>query len=126
MKRNELIQTALNSAWHRQTAEASLDRWFQICEQELWGDIPQNIGQLISVFGSSWYFTRFIFYRGLKSAELIDSPDLHSFDGESLHLFLSQALQAKEQEHQFEWLRSLKNQAMLQILLSRLSKQILI
>ncbi len=123
MVRKELIQTALDSAWHRQTAEASLERWLQMCEKEHWGDIPKNIAQLVAVFGASWYFTRFIFYRGRKSAELIDTPVLNSFDDATLMQFLSQALQADDQEHQFEWLRSLKNQVMLQILLRRLSAQ---
>jgi [glutamine synthetase] adenylyltransferase / [glutamine synthetase]-adenylyl-L-tyrosine phosphorylase len=123
MARKEDIQSALDSAWHRQTAEASLERWLQICDQGQWGDIPKNIAQLIAVFGASWYFTRFIFYRGRLSAELIDTPVLESFDDDTLIRFLSESLQADDQEHQFEWLRSLKNQAMLQILLRRLSAQ---
>ena len=123
MTRKEDIQAALDSTWHRQTAEASLERWLQICEQEQWGEIPKNIVQLIAVFGASWYFTRFIFYRGRLSAELIDTPVLESFDDDTLCRFLSESLQADEQEQQFEWLRSLKNQAMLQILLRRLSAQ---
>lgn len=121
MGRSDLIQTALNSAWHRQTAEASLERWLQICDKEQWGEIPEDIGQLIAVFGASWYFTRFIFYRGHESADLIDTPALKSFDDETLFQFLSQALHADDQDQQFESLRSLKNQAMLQILLRRLS-----
>lgn len=123
MERDDLIQTALDSAWHRQTAEASLERWMQICDKEQWGELPGEISQLIAVFGASWYFTRFIFYRGLKSVELIDAPSLDKFDDDTLLSFLTQAMQADDQEHQFEWLRSLKNQAMLQILLRRLTGQ---
>ena len=123
MTRNEQMQAALDSAWHRQTAEASLERWLQVCEKEQWGEIPENISELIAVFGVSWYFTRFIFYRGRKSAELIDRPALESFDDDTLFQFLSGALQADAQEQQFECLRSLKNQVMLQILLRRLSAQ---
>ncbi len=123
MERSELIRRALDSSWHRQTAEASLDRWLQICDKEEWGEIPEDISQLIAIFGASWYFTRFIFYRGRKSAELIDTPVLEKFDDETLFQFVSRALQAEEQEQQFEWLRSLKNQAMLQILLRRLSSE---
>ena len=123
MTRHELIETAMDASWHRQTAEASLERWLQVCAQEQWGDIPENIDQLISVFGASWYFTRFIFFRGKKSAGLIDKPSLSSFDPETLLQFLSTALEGDDEENQFEWLRSLKNQAMLQILLRRLTDQ---
>ncbi len=122
MSRDDLISTALNVAWHRQTANASLERWLQLCEQEKWGEIPAKIDQLISVFGTSWYFTRFIFYRGRLSAELIDKPTLTRFDDESLLQFLSEALEGNDQDHQFDWLRSLKNQAMMLILLRRLSE----
>ncbi|MBT7953349.1 MAG: hypothetical protein HN764_17110 [Gammaproteobacteria bacterium] len=123
MTRSELIGSTLDAAWHRQTAEASIERWLQVCEQQQWGDIPENIEQLILVFGASWYFTRFIFFRGKKSAELIDKPLLTSFDAQTLLQFLSTALEGEDQENQFEWLRSLKNQAMLQILLRRLTEQ---
>ncbi len=121
MERNDLIQLALESAWHRQTAEASLERWLQICEQEQWGEIPENIDQLVSVFGASWYFTRFIFYNGRNSAALIDRPVLKNFEFETLFAYLSSALEIDGQEQQFQRLRGLKNEVMLLILLRRLT-----
>ena len=120
LERDKLIETALASTWHRQTAEASFDRWLQICEQEHWGELPREIDKMIAVFGASWYFTRFIYYRGRKSAELIDSPVISNFDQESILEFLSHILHEEEQEQRFEWLRSLKNQVMLCILIRRL------
>lgn len=121
MERSEKIELALSNAWHKQTAEASHERWQGLCEKEGWGDIPDNIDKLIAVFGASWYFTRFAFYRGRKTAEAIDKPSLTSFDNEALKQFLSQSRQADSQETQLEWLRSLKNQAMMQLLNDRLS-----
>ena len=115
------VEKALESSWHRQTAEASLERWIQLCEQQKWGQIPENLSQLIAVFGVSWYFTRFIFYRGKEAAEFFDIPALESFDEEILIDFLSVVLQEDDQEIQFEYLRRLKNQTMLQILIRRLS-----
>ena len=123
MTNKDAIEKALACSWHRQTAEASLERWFQLCEEQKWGDIPENIEQLVAVFGVSWYFTRFIFYRGKKSAELFDTPALGNFDDDTLLDFLSVVVRESEQANQFECLRSLKNQAMLQILIRRLSQK---
>ena len=122
MHRSELIEAALASAWHRQTAEASFERWWQLCEKENWGEKPEKVDSLITVFGCSWYFTRFIFYRGLKSSDLIDNGVVSCFDSQELDNFLSQSLEAADVENRFEWLRSLKNQCMIQLLLEKIAR----
>ena len=67
-------QRALAEAWHPASAESSLERWLQVRAQEGWGNVPHNLGLLARVFGTSWYFTRFIFYRGLDAVACLDAP----------------------------------------------------
>ncbi|NIQ11794.1 MAG: hypothetical protein GWO08_18310, partial [Gammaproteobacteria bacterium] len=53
-----------------------LERWLSLCEREKWGDVPARMETLAQVFGSSWYFTRFIFFQGKCITTLFDDPDL--------------------------------------------------
>jgi glutamate-ammonia-ligase adenylyltransferase len=71
---NLTAAATLDRAWHRDSAQASLDRWRQVCAQEGWGDMPAREDLLVAVFGASWYFTRFIFFRGPEAVRLLDEP----------------------------------------------------
>jgi len=121
MKFNDSIQSSLDLAWHRQSAESSLERWFEVCDKEHWNSIPEDMTSLIRVFGASWYFTRFVFYRGKHAAILIDKADQQSFDMDIIVSVLHAATEADDLEQKLERLRLLKNEIMLQILVCYLS-----
>lgn len=112
-------QSALAAAWHRSSAQSSLERWLQVCEQEGWGRLPEDIGLLVRVFGASWYFTRFVFYRGRAAARLFDDP---AADFETLTLagILDRAARGTSLEEKLEGLRVAKNELMLRILIASL------
>lgn len=123
-KVDDEIKTALDGAWHRQLAESSLERWLEISAREGWGDIHAKLPLLISVFGSSWYFTRFIFFLGREVMPLIESADSTTFDMPSLVEDLDGLDPQDEPELQLEQLRLKKNGVMLQILICYLSGQL--
>ena len=120
MQFDEEVEKILDIAWHQQTARSSLVRWHEVCEKENWGQIPKHMPFLIHLFGASWYFTRYVFSRGPKGAELIDQALSESFSFSQLHQRLAPALQAQDPEQGFERLRILKNEIMLQILIAHL------
>jgi glutamate-ammonia-ligase adenylyltransferase len=113
----------LAGAWHRQSAAASLERWREVCAHENWGDIPANQPLLINVFGASWYFTRYIFYRGREAALLLDTADPRGLTPEVYTREFAQIKDAGPPERQLEQLRLLKNGFMLQILACDLSRR---
>ena len=120
MQLDEEIQKILDVTWHQRSARSSLVRWFEVCEKENWGKIPKRMSSLVYLFGASWYFTRYVFFRGQRGAELIDQALSESFSFSQLNQRLEPALQAKVPEQGFECLRILKNEIMLQILIAHL------
>lgn len=111
------LQSALDAAWHRESAAASIERWQQVCAAEGWGAIPRDSGALVRVFGASWYFTRFLFFRGPAAARLIDevasdpavpAGTLPDFDVRA----------GGDVEERVEALRILKNETMLRLLVA--------
>ena len=121
MERDGRIRAALDKAWHRQSAEASLQRWYEVCGKEGWGKVPVNLPLLISVFGASWYFTRYVFYRGREAALLLDSAADADFRTEVIEQKFAQVNALQNTEAQLEQLRLLKNEIMLQVLACHLS-----
>lgn len=121
MSSDHRINEALDSAWHRQSAASSLERWIEVCDKENWGDIPENLPLLISIFGASWYFTRYIFFRGKDAAQLLDSAHLQDFSAKSILDRFAGTEIHNEPELKLEELRLLKNEVMLQILACYLS-----
>ena len=118
------IRAALEKAWHRQSAEASLKRWYEVCRKEGWGDVPVDMPLLISVFGASWYFTRYIFYRGREAALLLDDATATDFSTDAIVQKFTQVYAFADMDEQLETLRLLKNEIMLQILACHLSGQL--
>jgi len=110
------IDAALARAWHQASAKASLERWLEVCQKEGWGDVPANLPLLLDVFGASWYFTRYIFYRGREAALLLDNIPVQDLRLEYFNAKFSRIHELDGPEHQLERLRLLKNEAMLQIL----------
>jgi glutamate-ammonia-ligase adenylyltransferase len=121
MQSADAITAALGRAWHQQSAQSSLDRWFDICRKEGWGDIPEKLPLLISVFGASWFFTRYIFYRGREAALLLDNAEVKDLGADIFSDKFRSIEAIPDQEQQLERLRLLKNGFMLQILACQLS-----
>lgn len=124
MESTSEISEPLVRAWHRQSAQASLERWLEVCRKEGWGEIPADLPLLIAVFGVSWYFTRYIFYRGREAALLLDNTSIQDLGLESFLRKFSQVRQYDGPEQQLERLRLLKNEAMLQILACNLAQRL--
>ncbi|MEE8321855.1 MAG: hypothetical protein V3R68_08450 [Gammaproteobacteria bacterium] len=120
MKLDKETAKALDAAWNHKAAKASLERWMDICASENWGKIPDDLPMLATVFGASWYLTRFIFFRGDTAATLIDQP----FSLESRLEYLSSRFQRDSADGDFEnnlhRLHLIKNEIMLQIMLAQL------
>lgn len=121
MTPDDRISSALSDAWHTQSAAASLERWSEVCQKEGWGEVPDNLPLLISVFGASWYFTRYIFYRGKQAALLLDSAAREDFSSGSMADKFSRLPACEDTQRRLEQLRLLKNEIMLQILACHLS-----
>ena len=112
---NEIINRALEDAWHNQSASASIERWLELCDKEDWGHAPEDMTALVNVFGASWYFTRYIFYRGKEAARLIDEASSGDYERESILARVLAFDAGAEPDHQLEQLRLIKNEVMLQI-----------
>lgn len=116
------LEIALKNAWHQDMANSSLQRWLLLCEKKQWGQSPENLDLLVSLFGASWYFTRFVFFRGQKITGIFDETRTLDFTSASLiHDFLK-VLKGDDQEIQLEALKIAKNEIMLAILLAQLSR----
>jgi len=115
-------QDALAKAWYQDVANSSLERWLSLSEKNQWGRCPENLDLLVSLFGASWYFTRFVFFRGRKIAGLFDEPRTLDFTSASLIDDFMQMSPKTDQETQFETLKIAKNEIMLTILLAQLSE----
>ena len=104
-------------AWNKVQAEVSLTRWIELCEKEQWGDRPADKTLLVNIFGASWYFTRYIFFRGLEIADLIDHyRDRPITPDEMMRTFQVGAFKL-DLEHELNVLSSIKNQWMLLLLI---------
>ena len=113
---------ALAKAWYQDVANSSLERWLSLSEKNQWGRCPENLDLLVSLFGASWYFTRFVFFRGRKIADLFDKPRSLDFTSASLIDDFMKMSPKTDQETQFETLKIAKNEIMLTILLAQLSE----
>jgi len=113
-------EQAIAAAWHLDSARASLARWLEVRRKEQWDEIPVSMPLLIKLFGASWYFTRYLFFRGQKGAELVDHALEENFSSDRFIARLAPAVQEPDPEQGFERLRLLKNELMLQILLVHL------
>jgi glutamate-ammonia-ligase adenylyltransferase len=121
MASTDTFQDALAKAWHQDVATSSLERWLALSEKNQWGRCPKNQDLLISLFGASWYFTRFVFFRGREIADIFDEPRTLDFTSASLLDDFMKMSPGTDQETQFEILKIRKNEIMLAILLAQLS-----
>ena len=120
---DQQTKAALERAWNSKAAQASMERWLSICQSEGWGQCPENMGLLAQVFGASWYFTRFIFFRGKEVTSYFDHDDKNDFSIEILKNRLLPRIETSDLAQRLDGLRISKNEAMLQILLAQLKGQ---
>ena len=104
-------------AWNKVQAEVSFTRWTELCEKEKWGDRPANKNLIINIFGSSWYFTRYLFFRGHEITELIDNYRDKSINADEMMRTLQVDAFKQDVEHGLNVLSSIKNQWMLLLLI---------
>ncbi|MCZ6804202.1 MAG: hypothetical protein O7D86_09790 [Proteobacteria bacterium] len=122
------IQKALAVAWHPDTADKSLERWFELLHQENWDLSVEALALMTSLFGASWYFTRFCFYRGNKIIRFFDEDmqDVSVVESslEELKQFSPDCSDNGLRDEAIEQLRIRKNEIMLSILLLQLGSVI--
>ncbi len=114
------IKQALSTAWHSETAANSIERWLDLCQQEGWEMTVDALTLMTSLFGASWYFTRFCFYRGNNIISLFDNDAQKVAVIESSLDDLKNIASAGSLDEAIERLRIRKNEIMLSILLLQL------
>jgi [glutamine synthetase] adenylyltransferase / [glutamine synthetase]-adenylyl-L-tyrosine phosphorylase len=124
MNNSSKIKKSIDKAWHQDAAKNSLVRWKELLKQENWEMSNESLALMTSLFGASWYFTRFCFYRGNNIIRLFNKDmqdasvvelSLEELKQYSPHSVLDEAL---------EELRLRKNEIMLSILLLQLGNVI--
>ena len=118
---SQATQEALDNAWNKAIARSSLERWLTVCKQNNWDSCLADLPVLASLFGASWYFTRFVFFRGHKVASYLADFPSHTFSYTSLNAEFKEACVSQNPAAQFEALRVIKNEKMLGIFLRQLS-----
>jgi len=114
----------LESAWNIEAAQANLERWLDVCEKEAWGQCPENLPLLVKLFGASWFFTRFVFFRGNQIACFFDNPTIPDCSINNLQESLLKKCTGDALNEQLDHLRIAKSEVMLQIVLAYLTEQL--
>ena len=114
------IKQALSTAWHSETAAKSIERWLELCQQEGWEMSVDALTRMTSLFGASWYFTRFCFYRGNNIISLFDNDAQKVAAIETSLDELKNISSTGSLDEAIEQLRIRKNEVMLSILLLQL------
>ncbi len=117
-----LIQDALANVWHQDAAKNSLERWLDLLKQESWEMSDEELALMTRLFGASWYFTRFVYFRGADIIPLFKKEKLQVSHVENELLKLHAFIPADSLEAEIEKLRIKKNEVMLSILLLQLDK----
>ncbi len=118
------LEDAIRAAWRPDVARASIERWQTVCEQEGWTSCPRNLPLLATVFGASWYFTRYIFFRGRAVARLFDRKRMPSFTEAAIGQRLRRLAGKGRYDDPMDPLRAAKNEIMLEILIADLQGQL--
>ena len=124
----QLLETGaklvLDSAWNMEAAQSNLERWLDVCEKEAWGQCPQNLSLLVKLFGASWFFTRFVFFRGNQITHFFDNPIIPDCSIDNLQENLLKKCTGDALDKQLDCLRIAKSEVMLQIVLAYLAEQL--
>lgn len=124
MKDSPEIKHALTLAWHPDVAVNSLERWLDLSQQENWVMPVDVLARMTALFGASWYFTRFCFYRGNKIIRLFDKEMQQASLIESSLDELKSFSSDGSLDEAIEQLRIRKNEIMLSILLLQLGDEV--
>ncbi|SMN10946.1 Glutamate-ammonia-ligase adenylyltransferase [uncultured Candidatus Thioglobus sp.] len=106
--------------WDQNMSRSSMERWLQVCEADNSQQYPININLLAKLFGASWYFTRFVFFRGAKILPIFDQTPKLYFTITALHEQFLKKLKDAKHVTLFDTLIIIKNEYMLQIFLAQL------
>ncbi len=118
------VMEALNQTWHADAAANSLQRWTELTDKEGWQIQDDSLALMTRLFGASWYFTRFMFFRGADIIPLFDA-DKQRISMVEADIAELKDMSAEEQlEQSIEKLRLKKNETMLSVLLLQLGGQI--
>lgn len=117
---DKTILEAIDQAWDSKAAESNMERWLSISQREGWEDSLSNTALLTLLFGASWYFTRFVFFRGRDILEYFDQTELPDLTLQGILAKLHEIPRTDDLEQEFEYLRINKNMVMLQIFLGSL------
>jgi [glutamine synthetase] adenylyltransferase / [glutamine synthetase]-adenylyl-L-tyrosine phosphorylase len=121
---NSEIQNALSEAWHPDAVENSFERWLELSQQEQWAMTVEAQSLMVSLFGASWYFTRFCFYRGNNIIPLFDKDRQNVAVVKASLDELKKRVMDCSLDDAIEQLRIHKNELMLSILLLQLGRVI--
>ena len=119
---DKTVNTAIEQAWDRDLARLSMERWLTLCDKNSWTHCPDNLNLLALLFGASWYFTRFVFFRGRKVACIFDGNPRLDFTVSSLLDDFHKRCVGDDETTHLEALRIAKNEIMLGIFLAHLQK----
>ena len=114
----------INQAWHQQAASGSLQRWRELAKKEGWQQSEASLQLMIRVFGASWYFTRFVFFRGKDILPLFAPENQQPARVEQAIMCLANRQLDNSHSQAIEQLRIVKNELMLSILLLQLGNVI--
>ena len=124
MSYNPAVQDAINIAWHHDAAQNSLQRWLDLSAQESWQVSDDELVLMTKLFGASWYFTRFCYFRGSEIIPFFKAENQDASIIENTLSGLIEYLPVAALEPEIEKLRIRKNEIMLSILLLQLGNVI--
>ncbi len=91
-----------------------MERWLSLCERDNWQMEPEMMQLIQGIFGASWYFTRYVFYRGAEAFHAI-RYDAAELTADRIREKLVAATGSGDIETDLESLRLVKNEVMLRI-----------
>ena len=124
MNYSQEIKRALEHAWHLNAAKNSLQRWLDLADREGWYQTDDALSRITSLFGASWYFTRFCFFRGENILRFFEADKQNIDYVKSLLVDLENLSADLSPDTTVELLRIKKNEIMLLILLLQLGNVI--
>ncbi len=124
MSQTMTLEETLIRVWHKDAASNSLERWQELAQQENWNISDDVLSRMTMVFGASWYFTRFCFFRGSRILPLFAVENLSITSIESSLQVLEKFTTESSLDEAVEKLRIKKNEIMLSILILQLSNVI--
>ena len=115
------LDSILVDVWDQNMSRSSMERWLQVCKEDGLQQYSMNNDLLTKLFGASWYFTRFVFFRGAKIQAIFDQPAKLHFTVTALYEDFLQQLKNAENAKPLDALTIIKNEYMLRIFLAQIT-----